>query len=241
VAIGEFGCDRLRLGGLLNMGASSVSVARRVALVDDHSIVSVAFEALLATRPELHYAGSAETVDEVLERYSDLDLVVLDIRLADGSSPSNNVARLQEAGVKALAFTSGEDPYLVRLTAKTAVLGIVRKSESREVILEAVSAAANDRPVVSAEWASAVDADPDFDRANLSPQEQRVLTMFADGVKAQSVAYANGISPSTVDDYVRRIRAKYLRAGRPAPTKVDLYKRAVEDGLLPFPRSPGNP
>lgn len=231
----------LATGGLFNMGASSNSVPRRVALVDDHSIVSVAFEALLATRPDLHFAGSAETVDEVLDRHSALDLVVLDIRLSDGSSPSNNVARLYKAGVKALAFTSGEDPYLVRLTAKTAVLGIVRKSESPEVILEAVSAAANNRPVVSAEWASAVDADPDFDRAHLSPQEQRVLTMFADGVKAQSVAYANGISPSTVDDYVRRIRAKYLRAGRPAPTKIDLYKRAVEDGFLPFPRSPGNP
>jgi hypothetical protein len=40
---------------------------------------------------------------------------------------------------------------------------------------------------------------------------------------------------STIEDYVRRIRAKYARAGRPAMTKVDLYKRAVEDGFLPAP------
>lgn len=210
-----------------------------IALVDDHSIVSVAFEALLAVRPDLEYVGSTETVEEVLDRFPRLDLVVLDIRLSDGSSPVNNVARLSSAGVKTLAFTSGEDPYLVRLTAKTEVLGIVRKSEPPEVILDAVSAAANNQPVVSAEWASAVDADPEFDRANLSPQEQRVLAMFADGAKAQAVAYANQISPATVEDYVRRIRAKYVRAGRPAPTKVDLYKRAVEDGFLPSPSSPG--
>lgn len=66
-----------------------------------------------------------------------------------------------------------------------------------------------------------------------------MLAMFADGAKAQAVAYANQISPATVEDYVRRIRAKYVRAGRPAPTKVDLYKRAVEDGFLPSPSSPG--
>ena len=44
-----------------------------------------------------------------------------------------------------------------------------------------------------------------------------------------------GIAVSTIEDYVRRIRAKYARAGRPAVTKVDLYKRAVEDGFLPAP------
>jgi hypothetical protein len=38
-----------------------------------------------------------------------------------------------------------------------------------------------------------------------------------------------------VDDYVRRIRAKYAKIGRHAPSKVDLYKRAVEDGFLPPP------
>jgi len=35
-----------------------------------------------------------------------------------------------------------------------------------------------------------------------------------------------------VNDHIRRIRAKYAAAGRPAPTKVDLFKRAVEDGLV---------
>ena len=34
-------------------------------------------------------------------------------------------------------------------------------------------------------------------------------------------------------DHVRRIRAKYAAASRPAPTKLDLYHRAVEDGIVP--------
>jgi hypothetical protein len=33
-------------------------------------------------------------------------------------------------------------------------------------------------------------------------------------------------------DHVRRIRGKYAAAGRPAATKVDLYRRAVEDGYI---------
>ncbi len=41
---------------------------------------------------------------------------------------------------------------------------------------------------------------------------------------------------TTVNDYLLRIRAKYAQQGREALTKVDLYKRAVEDGVLPPPR-----
>jgi hypothetical protein len=41
------------------------------------------------------------------------------------------------------------------------------------------------------------------------------------------------ISEETAKRYVGRVREKYARAGRAAPTKLDLYYRAVEDGHLP--------
>ena len=42
-----------------------------------------------------------------------------------------------------------------------------------------------------------------------------------------------GIGYSTAREYLDRIRVKYVELGRPAPTKVDLLRRAVEDGILP--------
>jgi DNA-binding CsgD family transcriptional regulator len=39
----------------------------------------------------------------------------------------------------------------------------------------------------------------------------------------------------TLKTHLRRIRVKYRAVGRPAPTRRDLYVRAVEDGLLPPP------
>ena len=207
----------------------------RVALVDDHEIVAVALEATLAGLPEFAYLGIAPTVDDLLARFSGVDLVVLDLRLADGSSPVRNVDRISGAGSKVLAYTSGENPYLVRAVAKTDVLGIVRKSEPVAVLAAALRLAAAGQPVVSTDWAAAIDSDPALAAVGLSAQEQKVLTLFANGNKAQAVASAAGIAPGTVEDYVRRIRAKYTRAGRPAHTKIDLYKRAIEDGFLPIP------
>lgn len=207
----------------------------RIALVDDHEIVAVALEATLAGLPQFEYAGIAPTVDDLLERFADIDLVVLDLRLADGSSPVRNVERITEAGAKVLAYTSGENPYLVRAVAKTDVLGILRKSEPVAVLADALHAAAAGTPVVTTEWAAAIDSDPALVSVRLSAQEQKVLTLFANGNKARAVASEAGIAPGTVEDYVRRIRAKYTRAGRPAHTKIDLYKRAIEDGFLPIP------
>ncbi len=208
---------------------------KRVGLVDDHEVIGAAIRAALRRAPGLTLVATAPTVDSLLEQAASLDLVVLDLRLADGSSPRNNVERLVAAGCNVIAFTSGESPYLLRAVARTPVLGIVRKSEPLEALTAALVRAASGRPVVTTEWASTVESDPLIADAKLSPQEQRTLALFADGATAQTIADEAGIAVSTIEDYVRRIRAKYERIGRRALTKVDLYKRAVEDGLLPAP------
>ena len=208
----------------------------RVGLVDDHEVIATAVHAALRQTRELELVASAPTVDGLFARAAGrLHLVVLDLRLADGSSPANNVERLVGAGCNVIAFTSGESPYLLRAVARTAVLGIVRKSEPLHALTNALLRAAYGQPVITAEWASTLENDPLITDARLSKQEQKMLALFADGNTAQTVAEQAGIAVSTIEDYVRRIRAKYARAGRPAVTKVDLYKRAVEDGFLPPP------
>ncbi len=213
----------------------SSSRPTRVALVDDHAIVEVALRAALADMSSVTFVGVSPTVHELLAEHPDAELVVLDLRLADGSSPISNVSALRERDMRVIAYTSGEDPYLVRLVAGTEVLGIVRKSAPVEVLLETIRAAVDGEALMSTEWAAAIDADPELSEARLSPQEESVLALFATGLKAQAVAAALGIAVTAVEDHVRRIRVTYARLGRAAPTKIDLYKRAIEDGFLPLP------
>lgn len=206
-----------------------------VASIDDHDIVPLALESALIRSTTLRLCGSATTVDEFLESGLECQLVLLDLRLADGSSPRSNVQRLMDAGYTVIAFTSGESPYLTRLAIQAGVAGVLRKSEPIATVIAALENAAAGHLVITSEWAHAVESDPQLADARLSEQETRILTMFADGAKAQAVASRLGITVGTLEDYVRRIRVKYARVGRPAYTKVDLYKRAVEDGLLPGP------
>jgi DNA-binding NarL/FixJ family response regulator len=86
------------------------------------------------------------------------------------------------------------------------------------------------------DWAAAIDSDGDFTEVNLSPRQREVLYHYASGEPAARVAKLTGLTEDTVNAYLARIRQKYAEAGRPARTKTDLYKRALEDGWLPIPR-----
>jgi two-component system response regulator DevR len=207
----------------------------RVGLVDDHEVVSVAVQAAVEQIAGFEFVGSAPNVGELLRMHGAVDIAILDLRLADGSSPIANVERLERSGARTVVFTSGESPYLLRSVAKSQVFGIVRKSAPLDVLVNSLRRVAEGEAEVSAEWAAAMDTDPVLVSAKLSAQEQLVLEHLANGLKAIAIGYELGIATATVDDYIRRIRAKYQRIGRPAHTRIDLYKRAIEDGILPPP------
>lgn len=214
---------------------SPTDTVHRIGVVEDHEAVVMGLKAMLAPCPSLSVCASAPTVSALLTQEAALDLAILDLRLADGSSPKTNVDELRAAGLETLIFTGAENPYLVRLAAKAGVLGVVRKSETADVVVAAIIAAAAGEPVVTTEWAAAVDGDPHLAEVDLSPRQRDVLALYASGEKADRVARLTGLTTHTVNDYLGRIRAKYADAGRPANTKTDLYKRAVEDGWLPVP------
>ena len=210
----------------------------KVALIDDHEIVARGFADLFSTIPDVVVVATTDSVTSLLESSAaraGVDLVILDLRLSDGSTVSDNVDRLRASGAAVLAFTGGDDATLMRAAARGGVLGVVRKSEPTAVLLDAVARAAAGETIVSTEWAAALDGDPDLADAGLSPREREVLSLYAAGAKAPLVADRTGLSELTVVDYIRRVRSKYERVGRPASTKIDLYKRALEDGILPMP------
>lgn len=211
---------------------------RRVGLVEDHESVAIGLSVMLKDEPDLELVCIATTVSELLAQGVPLDLAILDLRLADGSSPKSNVDALRAAGLETLIFTGAENPYLVRSAARAGVLGVVRKSEPATVVIDAIRTAAAGMQVVTTEWAAAIDGDPGLDEVGLSPRQLDVLELYASGEKADRVARLTGLAPQTVNDYLARIRLKYAAVGRPAPTKTDLYKRAVEDGVLPIPERP---
>jgi DNA-binding CsgD family transcriptional regulator len=77
---------------------------------------------------------------------------------------------------------------------------------------------------------------PGVRRPRLAPRQREVLVAYVAGSDLlPTVARELGMDPETLKTHLRRIRIKYADVGRPAPTRRDLYVRAVEDGLVPPP------
>lgn len=203
----------------------------RLGLVEDHYLVIAGLRDCLGELPEIDEVAAAPTVSELLAADTAPDLVLLDLRLADGSRPADNVAHLRSRGCAVIAYTSGESVALLREAAAANVLGIISKREPVDVIIEGVRAGLRGEVVASTDWAAAIDADLEA-TVHLTPREREVLGLYASGEKADSVARHLRISRDTVLDHIRHIRHKYAAVSRPADTKVDLYRRAVEDGVL---------
>ena len=72
----------------------------------------------------------------------------------------------------------------------------------------------------------------DSGSAHLSAAEERALRLYAKGFSTHEVADRMDIGYETAKTYLRRVREKYARAGRPASRKSELIRRAAEDGLL---------
>lgn len=214
-----------------------------VAAVDDHPIVLDAVTGwVMAAESGIRVVGTAATVDAVLAGPGrSAHVVLLDLDLGDGTTVQRNVAAILTAGPAVLVLAASDKPVSVRAAMRAGALGYVLKNEETAQVRAAIKAVAAGEGWISPRLAYIFATDDAPDRPELSPQEARALRLYATGMPMKSVARRMAISEETAKQYVGRVREKYARAGRAAPTKLDLYYRAVEDGHLPPYPMPRNP
>lgn len=206
----------------------------RVGVVDDHESVRLG---LRAACQEAGYTvvATGATASEVAAAIQpgDLDVVVLDLSLGDGSTVTENVKRMQVLGAAVLIHSIADRVALVREALAAGAAGVIPKASATSTVMNAIATVARGDVLNNLEWATAIDADGDFAKAQLGRREREILHLYASGLPLKLAAQQLGIGYSTAREYLDRIRAKYVEVGRPAPTKVDLLRRAVEDGILP--------
>lgn len=207
-----------------------------VALIDDHESVRLGLEAACG-RDGQTVVFSGSTVASYLDWRASTgttpaDVVVLDLTLGDGTTVTENVSSLVADGASVVIHSVADRPAAVREALAAGAAGVVSKSSALDDVLDAIRTVANGEALNNVEWASAVDGDREFADAQLSTREREVLRLYATGLPLKAVADRLGVAYSTAKENITRIRVKYVEVGRPAPTKVDLLRRAMEDGIV---------
>ncbi len=216
-------------------GGQQPAASIQVAVVDDHPVVLDGIGGWVGVPGSgIRVIATAATVAAVLAgtgRHA--QVVLLDLDLGDGTAVGQNVATIRAAGPEVLVLSASGRPAAVRDAMRAGARGYILKSEEAAGLREAIRAVAAGQDWLSPRLAYILATDDAPDRPLLSPQETRALRLYATGMPMKSVARRMGIAEETAKQYVKRVREKYAQANRAAPTKLDLYYRAVEDGHLP--------
>jgi DNA-binding NarL/FixJ family response regulator len=205
-----------------------------IAVIDDHPIVLWGISRAVDRLPGVKITRVATSIDEVLHHQTDHpDVALLDLDLGDGTDPAENIRRLLKAGSAVVIFTATAHPSVVRAAMRAGASGYVPKTDDFDDLATAIHAAAQGTGWVSPQLAFVLLTDDAPDRPALTAREMEALRLYASGMPMRIVARRMGVAVETAKQYVDRVRVKYQHVGRAANTKVELYRRAVEDGILP--------
>ncbi len=204
-----------------------------VAIIEDHPVVTEGVASWIRSDPgqRVRLVQTARDLTGLRAVPPEADVVILDLELS-GELVITQIPGLVAAGYRVVAFSGHSDPAIVMETLDSGAHAYISKEEGRDHLVEAVLAAAADRPYVTRSQARAILADQRPARPALSQQERQALLLWFQGMSKASVGRRMSISENTVRQYINRARAKYAATGRTAPSKDALLVRAIEDGVI---------
>src|SRR5512133_3241427 len=211
----------------------------RVMLVDDHQVVRDGIKLLLADTEDVVVcaeAGSAREAVAVAARALP-DVIVMDVRLSDGSGiEATRDIRAARPQTAVLMLTSFADEALfASIMAGAAGYGL--KQIKGEELVRAIRSVGAGHNLLDPAVTKGV-----FDRlrkgkhllkdeklARLSPQEERILGLVAEGRTNGQIAVELGLAEKTVKNYVSAILAK-LEVARRAEAAAYLARHTTPPG-----------
>ena len=207
----------------------------RLLLVDDHEVVRQGLAALLARRDGFQVvaeAGSVAESIELAERFRP-DLVIMDVRLPDGSGiEACREIRAEHPEIRVVMLTSYPDEEAVLSAIVAGASGyLLKQVRARDLVaaLESVGRGeslldpAVTEKVLERVRRIATSAYTD-ELAQLTAQEQKILLLVAEGKTNKEIATEVYLSDKTVKNYVSSILSK-LNLQRRAQAAAFVAKR----------------
>jgi two-component system, NarL family, response regulator DevR len=188
-------------------------------VVDDHEVVRQGLVSLLDRRAEFQVVAEAGTVAEALAaaRRFQPDLIVMDVRLPDGSGIEacrEIRSELPETRVVMLTSYPDEDAVLSAIIAGASGY-LLKQVRGRDLVSAIESVGRGDSlldPAVTEKVLQrvrlAASGGVTDELADLTPQERKILLLVAEGKTNKEVATEVFLSDKTVKNYVSSILSK---------------------------------
>ncbi|MDH4334258.1 MAG: response regulator transcription factor [Chloroflexota bacterium] len=212
----------------------------RLLVVDDHEVVREGLVALLSRRPEFQVVAEAGTVAEALlaARRFEPDLVIMDIRLPDGSGiEACREIRAEFPKIRVVMLTSYPDEEAVLSAILAGASGYLLKQVRGRDLVSALEAVGRGDslldPAVTERVLERVrrvaNGQEHDELADLTAQERKILMLVAEGKTNKEIATEVFLSDKTVKNYVSSILSK-LSLQRRAQAAAFVAKHRLGEG-----------
>jgi DNA-binding NarL/FixJ family response regulator len=208
----------------------------RIAIVDDHPVISEGIYRILSAETDIELAGTAKNVAEALalvERYRP-HVVLMDYLLPDGNgveATKKILGRWPET--KVLMMSGSEVPDVHILAFASGCVGFLAKNRPWGEVVAAVRAASRGQSVLRADELTDLLTQLGHttnDRSKwLTARESDVLRLLAVGRTTASIADELFLSTHTVRNHISSILSKLG-----AHSKLEAVAVAARDGLISF-------
>ena len=211
----------------------------RLLLADDHAVVRSGLRLLLEAQPDMAIIGEAENGADAIRRAAELapDVVLMDIEMPgmNGIEATRRI-KAQAPATAVLALTMYEDDQYFFEMLRAGAAGYVPKRAAPDELVSAIRAVSRGEVFLYPSLAGRLVQDylqrrsveeqaPPADE--LTPREQEVLTLIAQGLSNNEISDQLVISAKTVDRHRENIMRKLNLHNR-----VDLVKYALRKGLI---------
>jgi len=217
----------------------SDDVQYRLVIADDHPLFRGALRAAVSAllpNAEITEAGTFDEVVNLLERGTEVDLVLLDLSMPGARGFSGLMyLRAQYPGVPVAVVSANDDPAAIRRCMQIGASGFIPKTLGidgmRTAISKILGGGVWTPPDVDLAQAADVETAELMARmATLTPQQVRVLMMLSEGLLNKQIAYQLGVSEATVKAHVSAILQKL---GVESRTQAVIAAAKIEAGQFP--------
>jgi DNA-binding NarL/FixJ family response regulator len=207
----------------------------RVAIIDDDRSLVDALRLIIDSSDDLVCSGTFGSVEDALPALTAIqpEVLLLDIQLP-GTQGDEAIESIRHTcqGLEILMLTVFSERERVFASICNGANGYLLKSTPPAKMLDAIRSAHAGGSPLSPEIARQIvnlfqKTAPQQSKADLTPQEQRLLGFLADGHSYQSAANQMCVSVNTVRNYVRSIYDKLQ-----VHSKSEAVNRALRRGLI---------
>jgi DNA-binding NarL/FixJ family response regulator len=211
--------------------------ATRILLADDHALVRRGLRLILDAEPDMTVVAESSDGAEAIDALAagGVDLAILDIAMPrmTGLQAAREISR-RFPTVRMLILSMYDNEQYLFEALKAGASGYVLKSVADRDLLHAVRAAMRGEPFLYPGAVNTLireylgrDRDADGQAGILTPREEEVIKLIAEGYSSKQIAETLTISVKTVDRHRANILGKLGMRDR-----LELTKYAIRVGLV---------